>query len=206
MTPTDPRSTSARPRQRFARWLLGLLGWRVEATLPAVPKYVVIGAPHTSNWDFPYGVLAMWAIGFRYRWIGKHTLFRWPFGGLMRALGGIPVDRRARHNFIGQMREIFAREPELVLIITPEGTRRRTEHWKSGFYYIARAAQVPIALGFIDYRGKRIGVGPSFTPSGDIAADMAVIRAFYADKIGRYPAHQGEIRILPRPPGDGGAA
>lgn len=202
-SPSEPPGD--RPRQRFARWVLRLLGWRVQATLPDVPKYVLIGAPHTSNWDFPYGVLAMWAIGSNFRWIGKHTLFRWPFGSLMRGLGGIPVDRRARHNVIEQMRSVFVREPELVLVITPEGTRRRTEYWKSGFYHIALASQVPIALGYIDYRGKRIGIGPAFMPGGDIERDMAMVRAFYADKIGKYPENQGEIRILPRPPEGGGS-
>lgn len=184
-----------RASQRVARWLLRALGWRVEVCLPQAKKYVLVGAPHTSNWDFPVGLLAVWEIGFKVRWIGKHTLFRWPLGPLMRALGGIPVDRSARHRFADQMRVIFDRHDELVLLITPEGTRSRTEYWKSGFYYIALGAKVPIVLGYVDFPSKRLGIGPSFMPSGDIEADMRIIQAFYADKTGLRPQNQGDVRV-----------
>lgn len=128
-----------------------------------------------------------WVYGIRVSWMGKHTLFRRPFGPVMRSLGGIAVDRRAPHGVVGQMAEIFADREQLILAVPPEGTRKRVEHWKSGFYEIARAADVPIAAGFLDYRRRRGGIGPLIRPTGDVAADMDDIREFYADKTGRHP-------------------
>lgn len=186
-------------RQRIARRLLRLVGWDVDPYIPPPAKYVLIVAPHTSNWDFPYGYLGKMALGLQLHWVGKHTLFRWPYGWLMRWLGGIPVDRRSRNNVIQQLADVFARRERLVIAITPEGTRSYTPNWKSGFYYTALAAKVPLAMGYIDYRRKRMGISEPFLPSGDLEADMERIRAFYADKTGRYPEKTGEIRILPRP-------
>lgn len=190
----DGRSWSS----RLARWILGLLGWTVEARLPPVPRYVVIAAPHTSNWDLPLALLAMPAMGMRGRWVAKHTLFRGPMGPVMRALGGIPVDRRRRHNFVDQvverMREAGDAGEELVLVITPEGTRSWTPRWKTGFYYIATGADVPIALGYADFARKRVGVGGWFEPSGDLESDMARIGEFYAEKEGKRPEKKSVIR------------
>lgn len=183
------------PGQRAARWILELLGWTVEARLPPVSRYVVIGAPHTTNWDLPVALLAMPAMGFRGRWVAKHTIFRGPLGPLMRALGGIPVDRRKSQNFVEQVVERMLEEEEFVVVIAPEGTRSRTECWKTGFYYIALGAEVPIALGYVNYPRKRVGVGGWFTPSGDLEADMERIREFYADKVGKRPEKKSEIRV-----------
>lgn len=183
------------PGQRAARWILELLGWTVEARLPPVSRYVVIGAPHTTNWDLPVALLAMPAMGFRGRWVAKHTIFRGPLGPIMRALGGIPVDRRKSQNFVEQVVERMLEEEEFVLVIAPEGTRSRTERWKTGFYYIALGAEVPIALGYVNYPRKRVGVGGWFTPSGDLEADMERIREFYADKVGKRPEKKSEIRV-----------
>lgn len=184
----------------ISRAILRLLGWKVEATLPDTRKYVLIGAPHTSNWDFALMLLLKSAIGLKVHWIGKHSLFRWPRGWLMRQLGGIPVDRRFPHKYVDQIVAAFRQRDEMILVVAPEGTRKWTEYWKSGFYYIALGAGVPIAMGFADYPRKVGGIGASFMPTGDIAADIARIRAFYADKQGLHPENQGEIRVRPREP------
>lgn len=181
----------------ISRAILRLLGWRVDANLPAARKYVVIGTFHTTNWDFPLMLLLKSAIGLKVRWVGKHSLFRWPLGWLMRRLGGIPVDRRFPHNYVEQIVDAFRRRVELILVIAPEGTRKKAQYWKSGFYFIALGAGVPIALGFADYARKVGGIGPSFVPTGDVEADMARIRAFYADKRGLHPEKQSEIRFRP---------
>ncbi len=188
----------ATPLRRLALAILRIAGWRVEGTAPAIVKYVLIGAPHTSNWDFVLALLAKAALDLRFRWVGKDSLFRWPFGGLMRWLGGIPVNRRARNQFTDFLVKQFRESRELVVVITPEGTRSRTEHWRSGFYYLALHAGVPLVLGFVDYRRKTLGIGPTLTLTGDMEADMAPIREFYAGKQGLYPQKMGEVRILPR--------
>lgn len=169
--------------------------------LPPDPRYVAIGAPHTSNWDFPVAILTMAALEMDARWVGKHTLFRWPFGPLMRALGGVPVDRRKSQNFVQQVVERMRSESEFVLVIAPEGTRSRTRRWKTGFYHIAHGSEVPIALGFLDFARRRAGIGGWFRPSGDLEADMTRIREFYADKTGKRPEQEGPVRVRsPRDP------
>lgn len=198
MNSGNSEAESGRFAQRLALVALHALGWRVEGAGPAIPKYVLIGAPHTSNWDFVLALLARWALGIRFRWIGKDSLFRWPFGGFMRWLGGIPVNRRTPGNFIDQMVDQIHASRELVVVITPEGTRSRTEHWRSGFYYLALRAGIPIALGYVDYARKILGIGPVLMPTGNIEADMVPIREFYADKAGLYPHKKGEVRIEPR--------
>jgi len=175
--------------------ILRALGWKLEVTLPDTKKYVLIGAPHTSNWDFVYMLLFRSAIGIKPRWIGKDTFFRWPFGGLWRRLGGIPVNRRSRNSFVDQMVATFQEHDKLILVIAPEGTRSKTRYWKSGFYYIALGAGVPIVMGFLDYARKVGGIGPALMPVGDIQADFVTIREFYADKTGKHPREQGEVRL-----------
>lgn len=181
------------------RGVLRLLGWRLEFNLPAVSKYIIVVAPHTSNWDFVIGILAAWAIGLpRPRWVGKHTLFNPPLGWIMRAWGGIPVDRRKSQNFVQQVADHIAAEDIFLMGIAPEGTRARTQYWRSGFYYIAHTAGVPIVLAYLDFERKVVGNGPVFEPSGDIEADFEIIRAFYGPIRGKNPHLQGEIRIRPR--------
>ena len=150
-------------------------------------KGVAIAAPHTSNWDMPLMLAVSFQLGVRPSWLGKRELFRRPFGGFMRWLGGLPVDRGTRGNLVAQVVDQFAEVDRLFLVIPPSATRRRATHWKSGFYHVARGAGVPILCTFLDYRRKVGGVGPVFVPTGDIAADMEVIRAFYAGVTGRYP-------------------
>lgn len=183
---------------RLAATALRLTGWRLDVDLPDDPRYVLVVAPHTSNWDFVVGFTAKLAVGLQLYVMAKHTLFRGPFGRWLRWVGGLPIDRRASRGFIGQMTDAFAGSDYMVLAITPEGTRSRTEHWKSGFYHIARAAQVPIVLAALDYRRKTVSAGERIMPTGDVDADMARIRAYFDDKQGKRPANQGPVRLRPR--------
>jgi 1-acyl-sn-glycerol-3-phosphate acyltransferase len=179
----------------LARLFLFLMGWKPEGEPPADPKYVLIAAPHTTNWDFPLTIALAAVFGVKIRWMGKHTLFRFPFGGIMRRLGGIPIRRHERGDIVQQMAADFANYQELALTVPAEGTRSRVEYWKSGFYHIANQAQVPIVLGYLDYERKRGGFGKAVMPTGNIQADMDVIRAFYADKIGKFPEKFGPVRL-----------
>lgn len=187
-------SRTGRLRARLARAVLRLFGWEVVDRRPPEPRYVVVVAPHTSNWDFPVGILARSAMGMDGRWVGKKSLFRFPLGPIMRALGGVPVDRSVSQNFVGQVAERMRSEEAFVLVITPEGTRSRVERWKTGFYYIALEADVPIALAFLDFERKRVGVGGWIRPTGDLESDMDRIREFYADKTGKRPELTGPVR------------
>ena len=169
----------------FGRIVLRLTGWRLEGELPDLPRFVIIAAPHTSNWDFVYGMSCVFAIGLSVKWMGKDSLFKPPFGGVMRALGGIPIERSEKHGVVESMAEEFNRHDKLVVAITPEGTRGRVQKWKTGFYYIAEKAGLPIVTGFIDYKRKCMGFGPMITPGGDIDEDLKNIRSFYSTITGK---------------------
>jgi 1-acyl-sn-glycerol-3-phosphate acyltransferase len=184
--------------QTLAKTILNLIGWRVETLYPTEPKYILVGAHHTSNWDLPLGLLFSLATGIKFNFLAKDEAFRWPIGVLMHWLGGIPVNRREHTRFVDQIANEFRAREELVIVITPEGTRRKTKYWKTGFYYIARAAQVPVALGYLDFPRKRIGIGKMITLTEDLEADFAIIREFYADKAGKYPDQHGDIRLRPQ--------
>ncbi len=179
----------------IGRFYLWLFGWKLLGQKPLEKKCLVLAAPHTSNWDVPVMLAMSYVYGIRISWMGKHTLFTGPIGPLMRWLGGVPVDRRARNNAVQQMVAEFAQRDELALMITPEGTRSRAEYWKSGFYFIARDAQVPIVLGLLDFKKRIGGLFDAFYTTGDITADMDHIRAFYADASGKYPELFGPIRL-----------
>lgn len=181
---------------RFCSALLGLAGWKVVLKWPPGPKAVIIFYPHTSNWDFVIGILARYAVAIPVRWVGKHTLFRAPFGPLFRKLGGMPVDRRKSIGLVAQLSGEFGRCNELYLAIAPEGTRRKTDHWKSGFYRLAVAAGVPLGLAFIDYPGRRIGIERYLDLTGREEEDLGCIRAYYADKRGRHPGKASDIRFI----------
>jgi 1-acyl-sn-glycerol-3-phosphate acyltransferase len=179
----------------IARMFLWATGWKPEGEAPAAQKFVLIAAPHTSNWDLPY-LLALAAIfDVKVSWMGKHTLFKPPFGPIMKALGGIPIRRNLRENMVKQMARAFAESDSLALVVPTEGTRGRVPHWKSGFYHIATLARVPIVMGYLDYARRRGGFGPALLPSGDLGVDMDEIRSFYADKVGKYPELFGEVRL-----------
>ncbi len=175
----------------LARTFLRLTGWQIEGERPEVKHYVMVAAPHTSNWDFIYMLAMATAMGIKPRWVGKHTMFRWPFGGLMRRLGGIAVNRRSPSTFVKTVVTAFETEPELELLIPPEGTRSFRPFWKSGFYRIAKAANVPVVLSYLDFGRKVGGVGPSFIPSDDVTRDMDIVRNFYANIHGAYPDQFG---------------
>jgi 1-acyl-sn-glycerol-3-phosphate acyltransferase len=166
------------------RWLslasLKITGWRAEGRLPDIPKFVLIAAPHTSNWDFPIGVFTAFALKAKIYWMGKDSLFRPPFGLFFRWLGGIPVDRSRSNNVVEHTIRRFINNEKLIVAIPPSGTRKKVMKWKTGFYYIARGAGVPVVLAFMDYRRKAGGFGPVFIPTGDIESDIKEIRAFYS--------------------------
>ncbi len=177
------------------RLWLALFGWEVEGDAHAFRKYVVVAAPHTSNWDFPFMLAASYVLGVRASWVGKHTLFAPPWGWFFRGLGGIPVDRRAPRSLVVQLAERFRAADELILAIAPEGTRRRVPFWKSGFYRIAAESGVPIGLGFLDYRRKLCGLGPYVMTTGNLGEDMDKIRAFYRNVRGKHPELESERRL-----------
>lgn len=170
-----------------SRGILRVLGWKVHGELPErAVRCVVIAAPHTSNWDFPFTLLAAFALRMRIRWMGKASLFRPPFGGLMRWLGGIPVHRERSNNLIAASVEALKLAPgPLQLVVAPEGTRSRARQWKAGFHHIARGAGLPIQLSYLDWGTRSCGLGPLVDPTDDVEGDIARIRAFYAPFRGR---------------------
>jgi 1-acyl-sn-glycerol-3-phosphate acyltransferase len=170
-------------------------GWKVEGEPPPIAKCVFIAAPHTSNWDMPHMLGVAWALGLKVAWMGKKQIFRWPFSGFFQWLGGIPIDRSAQGNMVKRVAELFDRSEGLYLVVPVEGTRSRTEYWKSGFYHIAREAQVPIICSYLDYTRRVTGIGLVLEPTGDLSADMDELRKFYASYEGRFPEMQGPIRL-----------
>lgn len=185
---------AALPRRRSAllaglgRVILRLAGWRLDIAIPDEPRLLVILAPHTSNWDFVFGMAALLRLELPVHWFGKHTLFAPPFGALMRKLGGIAIDRSSGSGVVAQSAAAFTNSQQLLIGLAPEGTRSRVEKWKRGFYHIAREAQVPVLVAYIDYRRKCIGTGPLMRPTGDWDADMREIFAFYRGVTARHPA------------------
>lgn len=165
----------------FSLVYLRLAGWKVQGALPAqAHKSVFIAAPHTSNWDLPYTLMVAFALRLNIHWMGKASIFRFPFGGLMRWLGGIAVDRSQSNNLVAACAQaITSSGTAIQLVIPPEGTRAKTRYWKIGFYHIAVAAKVPIVMAYMDYRRKISGLGPLLRPSGNLEADMVTIKAFY---------------------------
>lgn len=180
---------------RFSQWiartLMSWCGWCIEGDIPNLPKFVLIGAPHTSNWDFVLAMATLSALNIKVSWMGKHTLFRWPFKGVLKWLGGVPVDRTNRSGgIVSQTIEVMNKRDQFVIALMPEGTRTKVHRWKSGFYRIAQGAKVPIVLVRFDYGRKVIGIGPVIEPSGDITADLAHIQSFFTGIEGKNP-HQG---------------
>ena len=163
------------------RACLRLAGWRIEGTFPAVPKYVLIVAPHTSNWDFALGVAVVFAVELRVSWLGKHSMFFFPFKRCLRWLGGIPINRSASHGVVGECVRAFAAAPALMLALTPEGTRKGVSQWKSGFYLIAWRAGVPILPVGFDYREHVVRLMPLFQPSGNLEQDLPLIQGRFID-------------------------
>ncbi|HUP97323.1 MAG TPA: lysophospholipid acyltransferase family protein [Usitatibacter sp.] len=164
----------------MGRAILATLGWRIEGELPDLPRFVIAVAPHTSNWDFVVGVSAMFALDLRLAFIGKHTIFRGPFDPVLRWVGGIPVDRSAPHGVVAESVAAFARLERRILVIAPEGTRKRVERFKTGFLHIARGAGVPVALAALDYGARIVRLGPTFDIGPDIEAERMRVEAYFA--------------------------
>lgn len=180
----------------FAGFLLRAAGWQIIGALPSPKKFIMIIAPHTSNWDFFLGLgLGLhWQAMRKTIWFGKHTIFAPPIGRILQALGGIPIDRSRPHRVVFETIEAVKSREQLILALSPEGTRQWTDHWKSGFYLIALKARLPVSMGFIDYKNKRIGVGPLIEFTGDANHDWGLLRAFYQKEWARYPKDFSEIR------------
>ena len=160
-------------------FILRVIGWKTRGTELANQRFVLIGAPHTSNWDFPLMLLVVLKLKLRVFWMGKHTLFPFPFGGLMKWLGGVPINRSSSHNVVRETVRQFKDHEELVVLIPPEGTRSKVKEWKTGFYHIANMAKVPILMGYVDAEKKEAGFADFFHPTGDIDKDLEEIRNFY---------------------------
>jgi len=167
----------------LSRLILNMLGWRTEGKAPDLPKYIIIAAPHTSNWDFLYTLLFAFAEKLDIYWMGKDAIFKKPFRGLMMWLGGIPVDRSKATGLVERSIQAFAENKKLTLVVPPSGTRKKVIVWKTGFYHIAAGANVPIVLGYINYQQKTIGLGPAVVTTGDMDADMKKINTFYSNLI-----------------------
>ena len=173
---------------------LRVKGWKVEGSLPAnAEKCVLIAAPHTSNWDLPYTLMVAFVLRLNVYWVGKASLFKWPFGPVMRWLGGIAVNREQSTNLVATSAQALqAADGRVQLVVAPEGTRGKSGKapgWKTGFYYIAQGAGAPILMAYLDYAQKRVGLGPTLTPSGDVQKDMETVKAFCAPIQGRHAKH-----------------
>lgn len=179
----------------LGRAVLKAFGWQISGAHPTSPRSVIIAAPHTSNWDFIFLIAATAALGIRISWLGKASLFNHPFGFIMRWLGGIPVDRSKQNQLVSQIANRFERIASLHIVVPPAGTRSHTDRWRSGFYHIARAAKVPVIYGFLDYPRKLAGISAATELKGSVIEDMDRIRAFYADKVGKFPNRSSTIRL-----------
>ncbi|MSS83538.1 hypothetical protein FYJ24_01915 [Actinomycetaceae bacterium WB03_NA08] len=182
-------------RSAFVDSIVRLFGWKVVVDCPIPNGGVIVGAPHTSMWDWACMMALIAKTGVKVRWLGKNSLFWFPLGPLLRAWGGVPVDRSSHNGLVDHMAQILKDNPGTFAALTPEGTRAGAEYWKSGFYRIAVSARVPIVLGFVDSATKTTGIGKILYPSADMRADMDIIRDFYRDKIGIKPGNTQPPRL-----------
>ena len=197
--PGRKRSLLSRIVRRVIWAIYRLQGWRVVSGLPTIPKYVIAGAPHQSNWDFVFFTGATAEEGVEPSFMGKHTLFTGWMKSFMYDMGGVPVDRRKRSNYVEQVADAFRKADRLALVIAAEGTRKSDGEWKSGFWHIAREADVPIVLAWVSWRKRRVGFSEPFTPSDDYAADLAKIAAWFRSKrpdYGRYKVLEAQAQRL----------
>ncbi|MEE9433162.1 MAG: lysophospholipid acyltransferase family protein [Sphingorhabdus sp.] len=179
------------PLSRFVRWLVlrayKRYGWRAVGEIPEPRRFVIVAAPHTSNWDFPNFLGLAGDLGIRPHFMAKQALFRWPWRRFMLDMGGVPIDRSSANNVVDQMVAEFSRRDEFMLTIAPEGTRGAVSRWRTGFYQIAVAAKVPMVMGMMDYEKKSGGLGPAIMPTGDYQADMKKIMEVYRSVVPRHP-------------------
>jgi 1-acyl-sn-glycerol-3-phosphate acyltransferase len=177
----------------LSRLLLGLFGWRVQGRIPDLPKFILLGAPHTSNWDFILMVALGLSLHTKFQFMGKAELFRSPLGWFFRWCGGIPVERNKSVGLVEQMADVFRRSEHFRLGIAPEGTRDKVSEWKTGFYHIAKTAGIPVVLGYVDGENKTVGIGPTFHLTDDMQADIKSIQGFYAKMVGIHPNRTSEL-------------
>jgi 1-acyl-sn-glycerol-3-phosphate acyltransferase len=187
----EPRGRPAPSRgliSDIASWIGGLYmsacGWKICGDWPAVPKAVIVAAPHTSNWDGIYMLAAAAYFRIKLGWMGKKSLTTGPFGGIVKWLGCVPIDRSGSNNMVSSMVKAFAERDEMLLLVPPEGTRGLVREWKSGFYHIARTAGVPMIIAILDYGTRTLRIATVFHPTGDAEADIAAIRSYYKDAVG----------------------
>jgi 1-acyl-sn-glycerol-3-phosphate acyltransferase len=179
--------------RQISKLALRMLGWRVQGQLPAFPKFVIVGAPHTSNWDFVMFLALAFILKGDLRYMGKVEIFRWPVAGFFRWCGGVPVDRSGHHGLVEQTVQAIQEAERFQLVITPEGTRKKVGQWKQGFYYIAKKACIPIVAGYVDSRTMTCGIGPIFGLTDDMESDIKTMQAFFKDKVGINPELTSEL-------------
>jgi 1-acyl-sn-glycerol-3-phosphate acyltransferase len=183
LPPMVPRSGGPISRA-LGRAALRLLGWKIVGEFPNLPKMVAIVAPHTSNWDFVVGLAGKFTLGLNARWLGKHTIFRGPGGRIFRSIGGIPVDRSSSHNVVASSVRAFSESDAMVLVIAPSGTRRSVAEWRTGFWRIADAANVPILILAFDWKTREIRIGPTVMTEGTVEEQLPRIRALFSGAAG----------------------
>jgi 1-acyl-sn-glycerol-3-phosphate acyltransferase len=178
----------------LARFFLWLFGWKVEGQLPDLPKFVLIGAPHTSNWDFLMFLGVVFTLRANVHFMGKAELFRGPLGGFLHWCGGIPVDRTKSQGLVEQMVQTYRESDRFILMITPEGTRHKVREWKRGFYHIAKNAGIPVVLAILDGARKAVKVGQVVNLTEDMEGDMKTIQGFFANMVGINPRLTSELK------------
>jgi 1-acyl-sn-glycerol-3-phosphate acyltransferase len=171
----------------FGRLHIKLFGWTCVGEPPTDKKYMMVSGPHSSNWDFYILLMYLFKYRIPIHWLGKSNLFKGPFAPLVRWMGGIPVDRSKSNNLAQQVIDFYNDADELIVLITPEGTRSKVDKWKTGFYHIAHGANIPINSGYVDFEIKELGWGPRWVPTGEVEKEIGEIRAFFATKSGKYP-------------------
>jgi hypothetical protein len=187
-------------RQKIVMALMKLFGWKSILSPAPGKKFVALGYPHTSNWDFVPAVAWAWSTGLQMNFVGKAALFKGIMGPIMKSLGGIPLERDKSKNFVDQIVEIINARDEIALIVAAEGTRSKAEYWRSGFYYMALEANVPIGLAYMDWKRREIGISQYLMPSGDLEKDFEIIKTYYQGVTGREPSKQSPILLKPKEP------
>ncbi|MDH5388870.1 MAG: lysophospholipid acyltransferase family protein [Gammaproteobacteria bacterium] len=182
-------------RYWLARAFMAIMGWNVTGKFPDDKKFVLIGAPHTSNWDFFLGLATIFIFRVKAQWLAKDSIFIWPVGILLRSLGGIPIDRKNAHGVVGQMADALTQSEQQVILLAPSGTRKKMPNWRSGFYHIAHQANVPIVCGSLDFKTKQANIGLSLLPTGNIEKDMDKIRQYYKEINAKYPEMETSVRL-----------